>query len=252
MKVGIIGYGHVGQAMHQLFKNAVIFDLHKNIGSMVDINLCDTAFICVPTPMNADGSCHTDIVENVIKWCECPLLIIRSTVPVGFTNKMVEKYQKYIVFQPEYYGETVSHPFANLSERQWLAFGGTKQAIHLAIKTYQQVINSNVRIYQAQSNEVEMAKYMENVYLATKVTFCNEFYRLCQNMGVDYHQVREIWTADPRIGTSHTFVYEDNLGYGGSCLPKDIASIKNQAECIGCDMTLIDAVIETNARLKKL
>ena len=109
-----------------------------------------------------------------------------------------------------------------------------------------------MRIYQAQSDEVEMAKYMENVYLATKVTFCNEFYRLCQNMGVDYHQVREIWTADPRIGTSHTFVYEDNLGYGGSCLPKDIASIKSQAESIGCDMTLIDAVIETNAKLKRL
>ncbi len=102
MKIGIVGYGHVGQAMHQLFKDAVIFDLHKNIGSMADINSCHTAFICVPTPMNADGSCHTDVVEDVIKKCECHLLILRSTVPVGFTRKMVEKYQKHIVFQPEY------------------------------------------------------------------------------------------------------------------------------------------------------
>ncbi|HDR1569788.1 TPA: hypothetical protein QB444_001834, partial [Pasteurella multocida] len=243
---------HVGQAMHQLFKDAVIFDLHKNIGSMADINSCHTAFICVPTPMNADGSCHTDVVEDVIKKCECHLLILRSTVPVGFTRKMVEKYQKHIVFQPEYYGETVAHPFVNLSERQWLAFGGTRQASHLAIKTYQQVINSNVRIYQASSDEVEMAKYMENAYLATKVIFCNEFYQLCQKMGVDYHQVREIWTADPRIGTSHTFVYEDNLGYGGSCLPKDISSIQNQAKKLNCDTTLIDAVINKNVQLKGL
>ena len=250
MKVGIVGYGHVGQAMHQLFKNAVIFDLHKNIGSIEDVNLCDAAFICVPTPMDADGSCHTDIVEGVIKECECNLLILRSTIPVGFTRKMAEKYQKNIVFQPEYYGETVAHPFANLSERQWLAFGGTREAIHLAIKIYQQVVNSNVRIYQAASDEVEMAKYMENAYLATKVIFCNEFHQICQKMGVDYHQVREIWTADPRVGTSHTFVYENNLGYGGSCLPKDIASIQKQARDNDCDTTLMDAVINKNLKLR--
>jgi len=82
---------------------------------------------------------------------------------------MVNKYHKKIVFQPEYYGETVAHPFANLSDRSWLSFGGEQEAIDMAIEIYQSVINSNVKIYQADSDTVEMAKYMENAYLAAKV-----------------------------------------------------------------------------------
>lgn len=250
MKIGIIGCGHVGGAMKELFKDAVVYDKFKNIGSMEEINSCNTAFVCVPTPQNKDGSCDVSIVEEVIKTCKCKLLILRSTVKVGFTREMAEKYNKLIVFQPEYYGETVAHPFANLSDRSWLSFGGTKEAINLAIKTYQTVINANVDIYQGTSDEVEMAKYMENSYLATKVTFCNEMYDLCKKLGIDYNVVREIWTADPRIGKYHTFVYEENRGYSGSCLPKDISSIEYQAKENEVDSTLISAVIEKNKKLR--
>lgn len=252
MKVAIIGYGKVGQAMHQLFPQAIIYDKPKNIGSFDEVNQCDTAFICVPTPMAENGECDTSIVEEVIAQCNCPLLILRSTISVGFTRKMVEKYQKNIVFQPEYYGETAAHPFANLSDRTWLSFGGERKAIDLAIKTYQTVVNANVRIYQASSDEVEMAKYMENAFLATKVIFCNEMHQICQKLGINYHQVREIWTADPRIGTSHTFVYEDDLGYGGKCLPKDISAIRHQAKQNQCDTTLLDAVMLKNEKLRKI
>jgi len=143
---------------------------------------------------------------------------------------MMLKYKKEIVFQPEYYGETVAHPFANLSDRSWLSFGGTRKGIELAIKTYQTVMNSNVRIYHADAKTVELAKYMENAYLALKVTFCNEMYDVAQAFNISYNEAREIWLADPRIGSSHTFVYDDSRGYGGSCLPKDVASIIKQAE----------------------
>ena len=223
MKIGIVGLGHVGTAMHNLFKDAVIYDKYKNIGSMNEINKCDAAFVCVPTPMKEDGSCDTTAVDEVLNWCECKVIILRSTVRVGYTREMTEKLHKMIVFQPEYYGETVAHPFADLSERTWLSFGGTQEAIDLAIDAYKTVINSNVRIYQAPSDEVELAKYMENAFLATKVIFINEMYDICEKLGLNYNQVREIWTADPRIGTSHTFIYKDKRGYDGSCLPKDIS-----------------------------
>ncbi|MBO6073016.1 hypothetical protein J6P59_05360 [bacterium] len=122
MKVAIIGYGHVGKAMHNLFKGALLYDVKAmekvKLASKQEINTCDAAFICVPTPMNSEnGSCITNLVEDVISWCTCPLLIIRSTVPVGFTKSMVKKYHKQIVFQPEYYGETVAHPFVDLTKR---------------------------------------------------------------------------------------------------------------------------------------
>ena len=246
MKIGIIGCGHVGGAMHELFKDAIVYDKYKGIGSQEAINECEVAFICVPTPMAADGSCDTSIVEEVIEWCQCKCLILRSTVRIGFTKEMSKKYNKEIVFQPEYYGETVAHPFANLSDRNWLTLGGTKTGINLAIKAYQTVINSNVTIYQCSSDEAEMAKYMTNSFLAMKVIYCNEFFDLCQKLGVDYNAVRELWIADPRIGRSHTFVYEDDRGFGGSCFPKDTRAIMHQARECNSDISLIEAAINKN------
>ena len=246
MKIGIIGLGHVGTAMHELFKDAVIYDKFKNLGSQEEINNCDAAFVCVPTPQSDDGTCDTSAVDEVLNWCNCKVIILRSTVRVGYTREMAEKLHKNIVFQPEYYGETVAHPFANLSDRNWLSFGGEPKAIDLAIDAYKTVINSNVRIYQARADEVEMAKYMENAFLATKVTFINEMYDICEKLNLNYNQVREIWSADPRIGTSHTFIYKDNRGYGGSCLPKDISELHELEKQNGLDDTLINAVIEKN------
>ncbi len=251
MKIGIIGLGHVGTAMHGLFKDAVIYDKFKNLGSQDEINNCDAAFVCVPTPKSEDGTCDTSAVDEVLNWCNCKVIILRSTVRVGYTREMSEKLHKNIVFQPEYYGETVAHPFVNLSDRNWLSFGGTPEAIDLAIDAYKTVINSNVRIYQARADEVEMAKYMENAFLATKVTFINEMYDICEKLGLNYNQVREIWIADPRIGTSHTFIYKDNRGYGGSCLPKDISELHELEKKNDLDDTLINAVIEKNKKYFK-
>ncbi|MBD5408748.1 MAG: UDP-glucose/GDP-mannose dehydrogenase family protein [Treponema sp.] len=250
MKIAIVGYGHVGQAMHKLFENAVIFDEPKNIGSQTEVNSCDAVFVCVPTPQNPDGSCDTRIVESVLHWLNTKIIILRSTVYVGFTDAMMKKHGKEIVFQPEYYGETVAHPFADLNGRSWLSFGGTNRGINLAIDVYKTVVNSNIRIYQADAKSVEMAKYMENSFLALKVTFCNEMYDIANALGADYNLAREVWIADPRIGSSHTFVYSDNRGYGGSCLPKDVASIINQADVAKIDATLMKAVAKKNNLLK--
>ena len=138
MKIGIVGYGHVGQAMHGLFKDAVIYDKYKTIGTQASINECDAVFVCVPTPQGDNGICDTSIVEEVIGWLSTPLIILRSTVSVGFTDSMMNKYHKEIVFQPEYYGETVAHPFADLNDRTWLSFGGTRKGIDLAIISSEQ------------------------------------------------------------------------------------------------------------------
>jgi len=237
MKIGIIGYGHVGKAMHKLFTNAVIYDPKEFPDGKEKTNECEAVFVCVPTPSLPDGSCDTKIVEEVISWVKSKVIILRSTVRVGFTDEMMKKYKKEIVFQPEYYGETTAHPFADIKNQSWLSFGGTRKGINLAIKAYQTIVNSNVRIFQADAKTVEMAKYMENAYLATKVIFCNEMYDIAKSLGVDYNLAREIWLADPRIGSSHTFVYEDNRGYDGSCLPKDVDSIIAQAKenCVNVD-----------------
>ncbi len=246
MRIGIVGYGHVGSAMKNLFKNAEVYDKYKRIGSKSKINACDVAFVCVPTPQNEDGSCDTSIVDEVLSWLETDLIILRSTVPIGYTEEKDRKSNSDIVFQPEYYGETVDHPFANLSDREWITLGGTKKAVSKACQVYHTIYNSNVRICCVDAKTAELAKYMENCYLATKVTFCNEFYDIAKMFDISYDELREVWTMDPRIGRSHTFVYPENRGYAGSCLPKDISAMVYQARKHGVDTTLLDGVRNKN------
>lgn len=251
MKLGIVGFGHVGKAMNELFCDAIVYDEPKNIGKKEDINACQVVFICVPTPMGKDGECDTSVVESVLIWLKAPTIVIRSTVPVGFTDKWQNKKpESNVVFQPEYYGETVNHPMAKLSTRNWVTLGGENGRFDDIIAAYQQVYTSDIFFQLIDSKTAELAKYMENCYLATKVTFCNEFYDLAQSLGVDYNQLRETWLLDPRIGRSHTFVYNSSRGFGGSCLPKDLSALIKQAEDVSVDVTLMKSVYEKNEKIK--
>lgn len=249
-KIGIIGFGHVGTAMKQIFADAYVYDEPKFIGDREELNKCDVAFVCVPTPMAENGSCDTSIVEYVLEWVSTPYIVIRSTVPVGFTESMKNKYGKKIFFQPEYYGETVAHPFADIKNQTWITIGGDKKDAEIIVSVYQKVFTSNVYINLVDSKTAELAKYMENCFFATKVIFCNEFFDLANAMGVSYTELRETWLLDPRMGRSHTFVYPDDRGYGGSCLPKDISAIVKQGDKIA-DVTLLKAVMEKNEILHR-
>lgn len=246
-KVAIVGCGHVGGIMKELFSDAVVYDEPKGIGTREEVNECDFAFVCVPTPKAADGSCDTSIVDDVLTWLEPKeVIILRSTVPIGYTfNKNWETGKK-IIFQPEYYGETVAHPFADPHNRSWVTLGGGSILTQKVAELYQTVFTSELIINQVDSQVAELAKYMENSFYSVKVTFCNQFYDLAEAIGVNYNDLRETWLLDPRIGRSHTFVYPDNRGYGGSCLPKDTAAIINIADACGIDMKLLKTVEEIN------
>ncbi|NOU62714.1 hypothetical protein GC096_01470 [Paenibacillus sp. LMG 31461] len=252
MKIGIVGYGHVGKAIHALFPKAVIYDGPLQMGSQDEVNVCDMVFVCVPTPSLPNGKCDTSIVEEVIVWLASEVIVIRSTVPVGFTDEMKERTGKRIVFQPEYYGETVDHHFADLRHRTWLTLGGASADASLVVRAYQQVYNAEVRIRLTDARTAEMAKYMENCFLALKVSFCNEFYDIAGAHGIDYNELREVWLEDPRIGRSHTFVYEDNRGYGGKCLPKDVNALISFAEDKDVNVDLMRTVQQKNNRLRDL
>ena len=167
-------------------------------------------------------------------------------MPVGFTDAWVAKTGKKIVFQPEYYGETVAHPFADPHNRNWVTLGGDEASTEKVAQLYQKVFTSELFIHQVDAKTAELAKYMENCFLATKVTFCNQFYDIAQAMGVNYNKLRETWLLDPRIGRSHTFVYPDNRGFGGSCLPKDLSATLYQANECGVDVPLLQSVWDTN------
>lgn len=231
MNVGIIGYGVIGQEVGNLFPNAKIYSPSTYFGSKEEFNKnLDIAFICVPTPQLKNGKCDTSIVEESVIWAKPKLFICLSTVEIGTTERLVKQYKKRIVFQPEYFGETVAHPLSNLGKQPFLILGGRKKSRARAIELYQTVYNSNVKIFQTDSRTAEVIKYMENSWLATKVTFMNEFYDLCNQFGVSYNEVREGFLLDPRVTRSHTFVYPKKRGWSGKCLPKDTASLCHQAK----------------------
>ena len=89
----------------------------------------------------------------------------------------------------------------------------------------QEVFDARHKFRIIDATTAELVKYMENAYLATKVTFCNEFFRIAQHYKVDYEDLRELVTLDPRIDPSHTFVYRSHPWYDSHCLNKDVAAI---------------------------
>ena len=100
--------------------------------------------------------------------------------------------------------------------------------------------------YLVEPRAAEVVKYMVNSFLALKVAFSNEFYDLCQRVGADYDLVRELWVADGRIGSSHTIVTKER-GYGGRCLPKDVAAVCASARASGSPLEIMDAAQKANA-----
>ena len=227
-KIAIIGAGgYVGKAMYTLFKDALLYDVKDgNWASKEAVNKCDVGIVCVNTPQSEDGSADLSQIKNVFSWIKNDLVIIKSTIPPGTTELLKKKYNKHIVFSPEYIGQTIAHNMLDLVNRNFWIFGGDKEDTEKAVEFWKSYVKSTARFYQTDSKTAEIVKYMENCFFATKVTFCNEFYEICKILGSDYNEVRELWLADStRINRNHTQVYKNNRGFSGKCLPKDLAEI---------------------------
>jgi len=240
----IIGYGVVGKNMHQIFKQADIADPHK--GYKPKFDHYDVGFVCVPTEMKEDGSCDISIVESVIEQYKdiVDVFCIKSTIPPGTTKEL---FLSNSVFSPEYFGETIH---ANGSEYNFVILGGEYPNCKKVAAAYKQVVHSKIRIIFVDSTSAELCKYMENSWIASKVTFCNEFYRIAQQIGVDYNILRELWLQDPRINRSHTFVFDDTPYYQSYCLDKDIPALIEFAKGKGYSPDFMRSVYEVNNKHK--
>jgi UDPglucose 6-dehydrogenase len=255
-KVACVGGGVVGSAMRELCgPETVVYDIREGAGYTQDkskVNACDVCFIGVPTPMGPDRKCDTSIVEDVISWIECPLIIIRSTVAPGTTDRLSEKYGKNIVFQPEYLGETAAHIFGNMAEREFVVLGGTPELVSRAADFYKHYYNAMVKFYFCDAVTAEVCKYMENAFYAMKVTFVNEFYDIAKAHGINFNLLREAWLADTRISRDHTFVYPDARGFSGKCLPKDCNAIVQSSLERGYDPKFMRACLDLNDEFQSL
>jgi UDPglucose 6-dehydrogenase len=253
-KVGVVGAGVVGTAVKDVCgPHTVMYD--KRTGYCNDkkaVNACDAVFVCVPTPMKSNGACDTSLVEEVVAWINSPLIIIRSTVPPGTTDRLRQVHGKSIVFQPEYLGETTAHVYGSSDKHKFIVLGGTAEDTSKAADFYKHYFNSMVRFYFCDAKTAELAKYMENAFFAVKVTFVNELCDIAEAHGVDFNVLREIWLADRRISRDHTFVYPNARGFSGKCLPKDMNAIVRSSEDKGYKPTFLKAALEVNEYFLKL
>jgi UDPglucose 6-dehydrogenase len=252
-KVALIGFGWVGHSMVKLFPEARIYDPAMDMATKEQINECDIAFISVPTPNDAEpfhymeGALDTSIVEESIAWCECPLLVIRSTVNPGDTDYWAKKYNKRIVVQPEYLGETPNHPLFDPKTRPFLILGGDKKDTRELINLYMYVYNANVTITQVSAIEAEVIKLSENRAIAFKVAQCQELYDVCEKADVDYYTIRDaVFGDDPRFDLWFSFVYTGARGMNSKCIPKDVYAWAAWAESLGYDPQITRAILEKN------
>jgi len=262
MKIGIVGQGYVGTAVKTVFEKHYetnTFDLNgkcncKSMDELIDNS--DIIFVCVPTPMKKDGSCDTSIVEGVVgelnalaltRQCSNRIIAIKSTIPPGTTNRLNKNHEFVsVIFNPEFLTEAnFIEDFRNQSR---IIIGGERPSTTKLRQVYSLVF-PDATIVKTGSKTAEMVKYMTNTFLATKVSFANEMFQICDMLNIDYDKVVEYSTYDERLGKSHWAVPgpDGDLGFGGHCLPKDTQALVSRYE----DMILLETVIWVNDKVRK-
>ena len=235
MKIGVIGQGFVGTAVNEGLKpffKIETFDINKDstCSSVIELSeKSDVIFVCLPTPMKIDGSCYLDIVEDtllgldIIK--ECKTIVVKSTIPPGTTEKWNKKFNYIqVVFNPEFLTEANS--IEDYKNQNRIIIGGPRPATTKVKRIFTKAF-PKVPIIKTGPTTAEMVKYFANCFLATKVSFANEMYQICENLNIDYDKVVEYVKYDERIGNTHLNVPgpDGDFGYGGHCFPKDIGAL---------------------------
>lgn len=253
MEILICGLGNIGNHIYEEFKrsnNISIYDKYKEpyTDTKTLEKQYDACFVCVPTEMQSDGSANTTEIFDIIPHIKAEVIIIRSTIPVGTCEKLFEEGHHNIVFCPEHYGMT-QHALTNPN---FAIIGGAEHFRNLAVDVFMTVKSADFHFILTDWKTAELSKYMLNSFLAMKVTFCNEFACIASSFGINYNQLRECFIADSRVGSSHTFVYQNEPFYNSHCFNKDIPAIIRQAEEKSVITPILTAVHNENIRRKKL
>jgi UDPglucose 6-dehydrogenase len=218
-----------------------------------DLAKCDFVAVCVDTPMLPDGTCDTSKVESAVRRVPNQLLLLKSTVAPTTTDRLVALTDKQICFSPEFIGEpTYSDPGlpSRVEDMTYVILGGVPATRQRFAELLVPVLGPSRTYFQCSALEAEIIKYMENSFLATKVSFVNEFFEICKAFDADWHTVREGWLLDPRVGRSHSAVFAPARGFSGKCLVKDVNAIVQAAEKAGYVPALLAEVLRSNERFR--
>jgi UDPglucose 6-dehydrogenase len=270
MKIGIVGQGFVGSAIHHGLKSFFkikTYDLVPDRGNCNSLKALvddsDIIFQCLPTPMKKSGECDIRIVqsslEDINQICKDTfqgnkrkkIVVIKSTVPPGTTDMLNNKLENVdVIFSPEFLTEANS--FDDFKNQTRIILGGHRPATTY-VKTVLRKAFPQIPIIKTSASIAETVKYFTNCYLATKVIFANEMYQICQANEIDYDKVTEYALYDTRLGKSHFSVPgpDGDFGFGGHCFPKDLSAMIYEANKHGADTTILSAVKKKNDSVRQ-
>ena len=245
MKIGIAGYGFVGQAQELILKDyhdIIISD--PALGHYGDLRHADAVIVCVATPQREDGSCHMDNVFDVIDSVGDVPVLIKSTISVeGW--RMLADLNRNLTFSPEFL--RAAHWQKDALENREYYFGG--DSCNFWSDIFLRALGP-INVSVEKPEDLVAAKALRNSFLALKVSFFNQVYDYAQAHGLDYEAVANVIGADERIGHSHTGITKER-GYGGHCFPKDVRATIKSGQAYGARLTLLEEADAYNKAIRK-
>ena len=260
MKIGIVGFGFVGKALKNGLRDSV--DCIE-IDPKLDTNLSDLSnhkpdivFVCLPTPMNDDGSQNIDIVRNAIfelnKHDPNILVVLKSTILPKYVIE-ISKLTKNLVINPEFLRD--KHANEDFINSEIIVFGGEKENCDKLAKFYENHTKCLCKDYVVTDNiSASLIKYTINTFLALKVVFFNELKSVFDNLNSqnDWFKFINAISKDKRIGNSHMNVPgpDGRYGFGGPCFPKDVKALIEYSREIGSELSLLNKANTINNNIR--
>jgi UDPglucose 6-dehydrogenase len=220
-------------------------------GHYGDILSTEMIFICVPTPGLPDGACDTSIVEHVVRVMRdvegySGLLVIKSTVTPGTTDRLYRLLATPLAFCPEFLRERAR--FSDFCDNHEVCIAGVYHAAHADM--IREAHGSLPKHFiEMTPIEAELTKYFVNCFNAYRVNFANAFYEVCRAVGAHYETVMRAAVKRAGVPSDYLVANEQTRAFGGSCLPKDTAALASFVASLDLKTELFRHIVAENDRV---